>query len=81
MFKLMDKKIIAILRKLISLLQKIGVPAPKMGVQNCKSSVSESSGFVGFSFIRYKNLLSDSQQSIERLIIQKIWPTLLQIEK
>ena len=27
-----------------SLLQKIGVPAPKMGVQNCKLSVSESSG-------------------------------------
>ena len=26
-----------------SLLQKIGVPAPKMGVQNCKSSVSENS--------------------------------------
>ena len=26
-----------------SLLQKIGVPAPKMGVQDCKSAVSESS--------------------------------------
>ena len=26
-----------------SILQKKGVPAPKMGVQNCKLSVSESS--------------------------------------
>ena len=28
----------------IACFKKIGVPAPNMGVQNCKSSVSESSG-------------------------------------
>ena len=31
------------IQKIIASFKKIGVPAPKMGVQDCKSAVSESS--------------------------------------
>ena len=35
-------------------LQKIGVPAPKMGVQDCKSAVRESSVFIGHSDLQIR---------------------------